>query len=72
MKLLLEISDNKVPFLLEVLNNFSFVKKVIPINKDKEEKFSLVQELQNSFEQVKLIKEGKLSKQSTKEFLDEL
>jgi hypothetical protein len=52
MKVILEIQDNKASFLMELLNNFKFVK-VKPITN---EKALLIEEIKEAFENVKLVK----------------
>lgn len=68
MKLLLEIKDNKADFILELLENFKFVKTkaVTSDNSD------YLKELQGSVEQVNLAKEGKIKLKSARELLDEI
>lgn len=61
----LNIADSKFKAFLEFIKTLDYVKV-----EDTEE--SALKELQSSLNQVKLIKEGKLPKQTAKEFLDEL
>jgi hypothetical protein len=68
MKAVLEIKDNKVAFIMELLNNFSFVK-VEPIIHRKEQFLS---ELKDTVGEVKLIKQGKAQGRPARELLDEL
>ena len=68
MKILLDISDNKAAFFMEVLKNFSFVK-AMPITENKAE---FLKDLKEAIEEVKLAKQGKIKLQSAKEFIDEL
>ncbi len=69
MKKLLDVSDSKVTFLLEVLKNFNFVKKVTPLTDAKAE---LMQEIRDAVEELKLIKTGKKEARSAEDFLQEL
>ena len=64
-QLTLNIADSKFKTFLEFIKTLDYVKV-----EDVEEK--ALEELQRSLDQVKLIKEGKLPKQSAKEFLNEL
>jgi len=64
-QLTLNIADSKFKTFLEFIKTLDYVKV-----EDVEEK--ALEELQSSLDQVKLIKEGKLPKQSAKEFLNEL
>ncbi len=69
MKLLLEISDNKAAFFMEVLKNFSFVKKATPITSAKA---NLIQDIKDSVDELRLIKEGKLQAVNAEDIIDEL
>jgi len=68
MKLLLDIKDSKADFLLELLQNFSFVKTetLTP------SKAQFLQELKGSVQEVTLAKQGKIELQSARDFLNEL
>jgi hypothetical protein len=68
MKILLDIKDDKVAFIMELLNNFKFVKAE-PLTPYKAEVLKNVKE---AVEEMKLIKEGKLKGIPAKELLDEL
>lgn len=61
----LNVADNKFNAFLEFIKTLDYVKI-----EDSEGK--ALDELKNSLKQVKLMKEGKLPKQSAKDFLDEL
>ena len=69
MKILLDIKDNKAAFFMEVLKNFSFVKKATPITAAKAE---LIHDIKEAVEELKLVKEGKIKAVPAKEFLSEL
>lgn len=68
MKVLLDIKDSKVSFVMELLQNLPFVKTK-PIS---EYKGKILQDLQESVEELNLIKSGKLKGIPAKELLDEL
>jgi hypothetical protein len=68
MKLLLEISDNKAAFFMEMIKNFSFVKTT----QLTEAKAGFLKDLKDSVDEVKLAKQGKIKLQSAKELLNEL
>ena len=68
MQLLLEIKDSKANFVLELLNNFSFVKteSLTPT------KAEFLRELKGAAKEVTLAKQGKIKLQSAEDFLNEL
>lgn len=68
MKVLLDIKDSKVSFVMELLNNLSFVKAK-PLS---EEKAELMGDIGEAVQELKLIREGKLKGVPAKELLDEL
>lgn len=68
MKLLLEIKDDKAAFVMELLNNFSFVKAA-PLSKNDA---LLLSELNEAVEEVNDIKAGKKESKSLTAFLHEL
>ncbi|HBE42416.1 MAG TPA: hypothetical protein DDW27_14675 [Bacteroidales bacterium] len=68
MKLLVEIRDNKAAFIMELLNNFPFVKAK-PITN---EKALLLEEIKEAVENVKLSKQGKLKAKPLTKLLNEL
>ena len=61
----LNIAENKFKTFLEFIKTLDYVKV-----EDIDEQ--ALEELQNSLKQVRLMKEGKLPKQSAQEFLDGL
>jgi hypothetical protein len=68
MKVLLDIKDSKADFVMELLNNLTFVKtETISLKKA-----HLLKELKKSINEVKLAKSGKIKLQSAKDFLNEL
>lgn len=68
MKVLLDIKDNKSAFFMEMLKNFSFVKATT-LTKSKAE---LLTEFKEAVDEVKLAKEGKITLQSSRDFLNEI
>jgi hypothetical protein len=68
MKVLLDIRESKAPFVMELLNSFSYVK-VRPITK---EKALLMQEIKEAVSLVNSVKKGKLSARPAKELLNEI
>jgi len=68
MKVLLEIKEDKVQFMMELLNSLDFVQAE-PLTDEKTELMSSIKE---SVEELKLIRSGKLKGIPAKELLDEL
>ena len=68
MKVLLDIKDNKAAFILELLNNFKFVKAE-PLTPHKAE---VIHGIKTAVEEMKLIKEGKLKARPAKDLLNEI
>jgi hypothetical protein len=68
MKVLLDIKDEKAPFVLELLRNFSFVKT----SKLTSAKSKVLLDLKEAVDQLNLIKEGKLKARKAEELFDEL
>ncbi len=68
MKLLLDVKDEKVPFVLEVLKNFKFVKtkELSPHKAD------VLESIKEAVEEMKLIKFGKLKSRPVEELINEL
>ncbi|NVO12376.1 MAG: hypothetical protein HXX16_20650 [Bacteroidales bacterium] len=68
MKVLVEVKDSKANFILELLNNFSFVKAktISPA------KAQLIEEIKDAVENLNLVKQGKLKARPAKDLLDEL
>lgn len=69
MKILLDIKDSKASFFMEVLKNFSFVKKATPIS---DAKADLMQDIREAVEELKLVRKGKLKARNAEELIDEL
>ena len=68
MKVLLDVKESKALFLMELLNNFSFVK----VESITDEKALLLHELKEAVNTVNLVKKGKLSARPVKQLLNEL
>jgi hypothetical protein len=68
MKVLLDIKDNKAAFIMELLNNFKFVKAK-PLTPYKSE---VLEGIKEAVEEMKLIKEGKLKGTPINDLLNEL
>jgi hypothetical protein len=68
MKVLVDVKDNKGDFILELLNNFSFVraKSISPA------KAQLLEEIKEAVENLNLVKQGKLEARPAKDLLDEI
>lgn len=68
MKVLLDIKDSKVSFVMELLNSLSFVK-VKPLSNEKAE---LMSDIKEAVDELNMIKEGKLKGIPAKDLLNEL
>jgi hypothetical protein len=68
MKILLEVKDDKAPFMLEVLKNFKDVK-ARPLTAYKAD---VLEGIKQAVEEVKLIKQGKLKGIAANDLLNEL
>ncbi len=68
MKVLLDIKDSKASFVMELLQNFPFVKaKPISAHKAK-----VLEDLKEAVKEMKLIKVGKLKARNAEELFHEL
>jgi len=68
MKILLDIKDNKADFVLELLNNLSFVKaEAISLKKAQ-----FIKELKSSVIEVENAKQGKIKLKSAEDLFNEL
>lgn len=63
----LHIKDNKVPFFMELIKNFDFIK--IEKYPSKEE---VKENIRQGLKELQLVEQGKLKSRPAKEFLDEL
>ena len=68
MKAILDIKDNKAPFVMELLNSFAFVKVRTITN----EKALLLTEIKEAVDNVNLVKKYKLQARPAKELLNEI
>ena len=68
MKILLDIKDNKVSFVLELLNSLNFVK----VKKISDEKAEVLSDIKESIDELNLIKQGKIKGIPARELIDEL
>lgn len=68
MKVLVDVNDNKADFIIELLNNFPFVKakSISPA------KARILEEIKEAVENINLVKQGKLKARSAKDLLNEL
>jgi len=64
----LNISDNRLNTFIEFIKTLSYVEIQEPSNTEEE----TLNELENSFKQVKDMRNGKIIKQTAKDFLDVL
>ncbi len=68
MKVLIDIKDNKADFVMELLNNLSFVKtKTIS-----PQKAQLLEDIKEAVENLNLVKQGKLKARRAKDLVNEL
>jgi len=68
MKVLLDVKDEKAPFIMEVLKNFKGVRATPLTNY----KAGVLEGLKEAVEEVKLIKKGQLKGIPAKDLLNEL
>ena len=68
MKLLLDIEEEKAPFIMELLKNFNFVK-TSPLTPYKGE---VLENVRDAVKEVNQVKAGRQRAQSLREFLDEV
>ena len=68
MKVLVDVKDNKADFIMELLNNFSFVttKQISPA------KAELIEEIKEAVENLNQVKQGKIKARPARELLNEL
>ena len=67
MKIVLEIQENRMPFFIELIKNFSFIK----IEKADSKK-AVLKNIEQGLKEVQMVLKGKLKSRSAKAFLDEL
>lgn len=68
MKVLLDIREDKVDFVMELISNLKFVKAK-PLDEDKAK---LIEEVKTAVEEVRKDKKGDIELQEAKDFLNEL
>lgn len=68
MKLVIDVKDSKVEFLLELLRSLPFVKSTTIRNEHDE----VVESVRTAVEQLKQVKAGKLKGRPVQKLLDEL
>ncbi|MEX2590763.1 MAG: hypothetical protein WD334_11215 [Chitinophagales bacterium] len=69
MKILLDIKDSKAAFFIELLKNFSFVKKATPLSDPKVE---LMEDIREAVEELKLVRAGKLQARDAEDLIKEI
>lgn len=69
MKLIIDIEDDKVPFFMEMLGHFEFIKKADPISAYKAEVFSSISQ---AVVEMKEVANGIPLAREAQDFLDEL
>lgn len=67
MKVLLDIKDEKVPFVMEVLKHFNFVKAK-PLTKKEE----IIEDIKQGIQELNLIRAGEKQARNAEDFIDEL
>jgi hypothetical protein len=68
MKVILDIKDNKAAFVMELLNNLSFVKAK-PLSN---ENAILIDEIKEAVEELKLVRQGKIKARPARDLINEL
>src|SRR5215211_2596468 len=68
MKIVLDIPDDKIDFMMELFNNLPFVKA----EPEKSRKQEIMDGLRDAVKEVKLAEEGKIKLQSARDFLNEI
>jgi hypothetical protein len=68
-QVVLNIKDSKIPFFMELIKNFEFIKVESVEGDSKEE---ILENLKKGLSDIKLIKKGKIKTSSLNSFLDEL
>lgn len=71
MKIILDITENnRIPFFMELIRSLGYIRVVKEIKDD--EKSRYINELEESFNDITLHKEGKKKLKSAKDLLNEL
>ena len=68
MRLVLDVKDSKVDYVLQLLQQYSFIK----VKTAKRPKSELAEEIKQSVEEINMYRAGKIELKSAEEFLDEL
>ena len=68
MKVILDIKDNKAAFVMELLNNLSFVKAK-PLSN---ENAILIDEIKEAVEELNLVRQGKIKASPARDLINEL
>lgn len=68
MKVILDIKDNKAAFVMELLNNLSFVTAK-PLSN---ENAILIDEIKEAVEELKLVRQGKIKARPARDLINEL
>ena len=70
-RIVLKVAPRKYDFLMELLQNFNFVK-VVEEENDGDSREEIIANLKQTAKDLKLLKEGKLETRSAREFLEKL
>lgn len=68
----LYIPDNKYPLFMELARSINFIKKIEEEESEEPSKEEVIRNLKRGFEEMQLIKKGKLKTTPLKDFLNEL
>ena len=68
MRVILDIRDSKVPFVMELLQNLPFVKTELVNN----EKKQLTKEIKQALKELKMVRSGKLKARPVEDLLNEI
>ncbi|WP_082281413.1 hypothetical protein [Leptospira kirschneri] len=71
-QVILNVPDNKYPFLMELLQNLKFVRVKKTIEEKEPTKKEILADLAESIQEMKLIRAGKLKAKPIQQLLDEL
>ncbi|WP_000815687.1 hypothetical protein [Leptospira interrogans] len=71
-QVILNVPDNKYPFLMELLQNLKFVRVKQTIEDKEPTKKEILADLAESIQEMKLIRAGKLKAKPIQQLLDEL
>jgi hypothetical protein len=68
-QIVLNIKESKIPFFMELIKNFEFIKIA---NEEVDTKQEIAENLKKGLSDIKLIKKGKIKTSSLDSFLNEL